>query len=100
MIRQHPARGLWEARYTAAGGRRRSLYAKTRKEAQEPLRAALSAADNGIAPADTRTTVEAYLASWLETTVAVKVRPRTVTRYRDTVRRYTSPASGAFRWRN
>jgi hypothetical protein len=50
MIRQHPARGLWEARYVAADGRKRSVYAKTRKEAQERLRAALTAADHGIAP--------------------------------------------------
>lgn len=34
MIRHHPVWGTWEARYTAADGRRRSLYAKTRREAR------------------------------------------------------------------
>ena len=67
MIRQHPARGLWEARYTAADGRRRSLYAKTRKEAQERLRAALTEADHGIRPTISRLTVAAYLDQWIAT---------------------------------
>jgi integrase len=94
MIRQHPARGLWEARYVGADGRKHSLYAKTRAAAQERLRAALTAADNGVAPADNRTTVAAYLETWLDTTVAVRVRPRTADSYRDTVRRYIVPSIG------
>jgi hypothetical protein len=61
MIRQHPARGLWEARYVGADGRKHSLYAKTGASAQERLRAALTAADNGIRPIRDRGTVAAYL---------------------------------------
>src|SRR4051812_25537936 len=97
MIREHPARGLWEARYVAADGRKRSLYAKTRREAQERLRAALLAAERGIAPADNRTSVEAYLRTWLDTTVAMKVRPRTAQSYGDTVCRYIVPSIGRVR---
>lgn len=54
MIRQHPARGLWEARYVGADGRKHSLYALSRKAAQERLRAALTDADRGIQPVVTR----------------------------------------------
>ena len=88
MIRQHPARGLWEARYVGADGRRHSPYAKTRREAQERLRAALTDADHGIRPIGNRTTVAAYLEEWL---VALRVRPRTADSYADTARRYIVP---------
>jgi len=94
MIRQHPARGLWEARYTAADGRRRSLYAKTRREAQERLRAALSDKDRGIRPTDGRLTVSTYLEDWLTGSVAIRNRPRTAASYRETVERYIAPAIG------
>jgi integrase len=92
MIRQHPARGLWEARYVGADGRKHSLYAKTRREAQERLRVALSAADNGIRPIGNRTTVAAYLEEWVAT---LRVRPRTAESYVDTLRRYVIPAVGS-----
>jgi len=36
-VRQRPD-GLWEGRYYAADGRRRSVYRKTKREAQEALR--------------------------------------------------------------
>ena len=87
MIRQHPARGLWEARYTAADGRRRSLYAKTRKEVQERLRTALTAVDQGIAPADTRTTVAAYLETWARLAAGSARRPPELPRDRQAVHR-------------
>jgi integrase len=92
MVRQHPARGLWEARYVGADGRKHSVYAKTRREAQERLRAALTAADNGIRPVESRTTVAALLEGWLPT---LRLRPRTVESYTDTVRRYIVPAIGS-----
>ena len=91
MIRQHPARGLWEARYVGADGRRHSLYAKTRREAQERLRGALTDADHGIRPIGNCATVAAYLEEWL---VTLRVRPRTAESYADTVRRYVIPAVG------
>ena len=91
MIRQHPARGLWEARYVGADGRRHSLYAKTRREAQERLRGALTDADHGIRPIGNRTTVAAYLEERL---VTLRVRPRTAESYADTVRRYVIAAVG------
>src|SRR6476659_3378307 len=95
MIRHHPARDLWEARYTAANGKRRSLYARTRREAQERLRAALLDADRRVRPADTRVTVNVYLSGWLASSVALRNRPRTAPSYADTADRYIVPAIGA-----
>lgn len=93
MIRQHPARGLWEARYVGADGRKHSIYAKTRAAAQERLRAALTAADNGIRPVRDRSTVAAYLDEWA-TSVAAHVRPRTAESYAAAVRLYLTPNLG------
>lgn len=93
MVREHPTRALWEARWVGADGRKHSLYAKTRKEAQERLRAALTAADNGIKPVRDRGTVEAFLAEWIEG-AAAHVRPRTIESYAATVRLYIVPAIG------
>jgi integrase len=94
MIREHPARQLWEARYTAADGRKRSLYAKTRREAQERLRTALLEADHNIVPVRERVTVGAYLEDWLTTSVQLRCRPRTVESYAETVKRYIKPSIG------
>jgi integrase len=70
------------------------VYAKTRKEAQERLRAALTAADHGIRPATGRLTVGDWLREWLTTSVETRNRPRTVASYRETVDRYIDPAIG------
>src|SRR5438128_2002304 len=93
-IRHHTARDLWEARYVGADRRRHSVYAKTRKDAQERLRAALTAADNGVRPIVDRGTVAAYLNECIETTSA-HVRPRTADSYAAAVRLYVVPAIGS-----
>jgi integrase len=94
MIRQHPARGLWEARYTAADGKRLSLYAKTQREAQERLRKALTDVDNGLPALTHRLTLDAWLDEWLATSVAARCRPSTARSYRDVAARYIRPALG------
>lgn len=76
QVRQR-ASGLWEGRYVAAGGRRCSVYAKTKRQAQEKMRAALTAADHGIRPLAGRATVGAYLEEWLATSVESRCRPST-----------------------
>jgi integrase len=78
-----------------ADDRRHSLYAKTRKEAQERLRAALTNADHGIRPIGNQTTVAAYLDDWLDSSVRLRCRPRTADSYAETVNRYIKPAIGA-----
>ena len=70
------------------------MYGKTRKEAQERLGAALTAADNGIRPIRDRGTVAAYLDEWA-VTVAAHVRPRTAESYAATARLYLIPSLGA-----
>ena len=93
QIRQRP-NGLWEGRFVGADRRRHSVYGKSKREAQEKLRTALIAADNGIRPVRGRTTVADWLAEWLEMFVRPNVRPRTADSYAETVRRYISPSIG------
>lgn len=93
QTRQRP-NGLWEGRYVGADHRRHSVYGKTRREAQERLRAALTAADHGIRPAVSRVTVGAWLEEWLSTSVEQRCRPATIASYRATVRLYIAPAIG------
>jgi integrase len=87
------ANGRWEGR-GRVNGRDISVSAATKREAQERLRAALSAADSGIRPVASRTTVAAFLEEWLETSVTQRCRPSTVSSYRETVIRYIVPAIG------
>ena len=70
------------------------MYAKTRGEAQERLRAALTEAHAGIRPTSARLTVERFLADWIETSVGPRCRPRTAGSYASTVRLYIVPAIG------
>jgi integrase len=93
-IRERESEGRWEGRYYTSDGRRHSAFAKTEKECQRKLRAALTA-DHGIAPTPQRLTVAAWLQEWLETSVEVRCRPRTVESYRETVSRYIVPAIGS-----
>jgi integrase len=85
--------GRWEGRYMAAG-RRRSVYAKTKRECQERLRAALLRVDQGVTPSASRTSVAAYLEEWLATSVATRCRPSTAASYRQVVRLYVEPSIG------
>ncbi|HUG95415.1 MAG TPA: tyrosine-type recombinase/integrase [Pleomorphomonadaceae bacterium] len=93
MVRHHPARDLWEARYLGADGRRHSLYAPTRKAAQERLRVALAAADQGIRPIGNRLTVSAFLDEWLAG-IRRSRRARTAESYATIARLYVIPAIG------
>ena len=92
-IRQRP-NGTWEARYRASHGRPRSLYARTRREAVERLRAALTEREQGIRPPSQRLTVSAFLADWLEHSVRPRCRPATVASYETMVRLYLDPELG------
>lgn len=73
QIRQRST-GLWEGRFWQ-DGRKRSVYGKKRREAQEKLRAALLNAQHGIRPVTTRTTVVEWLDEWLTGSVATRCRP-------------------------
>lgn len=86
--------GRWEARYRAADGRPRSIYAATRREAVERLRTALQERQQGIRPLDNRLTVAAFLDDWVEAT-SQRLRPRTAASYADDIRLYVKPAVGS-----
>lgn len=70
------------------------VYGKTKREAQERLRAAQTAADNGIRPVSQRVTVEAHLRAWVEALPEGPNRVRTIDSYRQTVERYILPSIG------
>jgi integrase len=78
--------GRWEARISLPNGKRKSSYAKTRRDAEKKLRDMLTDLDNGIVPADGRQTIKQYLTSWLET-VKSQVEPSSYVSYRTHIRR-------------
>lgn len=92
-IKQRPD-GRWEARVSLPGGKRRSFYGTTRKEAQDQLRAALRDIDAGLDLAAGRQTVGHFLEEWLADVVAPKLAPKTISSYRDVVRVHVKPALG------
>ncbi|MGH2382980.1 MAG: tyrosine-type recombinase/integrase [Candidatus Limnocylindria bacterium] len=92
-LRERP-NGTWEARYRAADGRQRSIYAKTRGEAAARLKAALRQRDAGLRPVDERLTLGDFLDDWLAHQVEPSRRPRTAESYRDVVRLYIKPELG------
>jgi integrase len=87
------ADGLWEARITLAGGKRKSFYAKTRKEAARKLAEVIRDRDKGLPIITDRQTVEQYFTSWLEV-MRAKIRPRTWKRYEQYVRVHLVPILG------
>jgi hypothetical protein len=88
------ADGLWEARVSLDGGKRKSLYGKTRKEAQDKLRTALRDIDAGVDLAAGRQTLGQFLDRWLIDSVKPTVRPKTFDSYAQLVRLYLKPDLG------
>jgi integrase len=88
------ADGLWEARVSLEGGKRRSFYGKTRKEAQDKLRVALRDLDAGLDLSAGRQTVGQFLDHWLEDVVKPTVRPKTHYSYAQLVRLHLKPNLG------
>ena len=88
------ADGLWEARVSLPGGKRRSLYGKTRREAQDKLRGALRDLDAGLDPSAGRQTVEQFLGQWLAASVRPSVKVKTYEGYESIVRVRVVPRIG------
>jgi len=88
------ADGLWEARVSLQGGKRKSLYGKTRKEVQDKLRGALRDMDAGLDLAAGRQTVGQYLDRWLADVARPNVRSSTFESYAGHVRNHLTPAIG------
>lgn len=88
------ADGLWEARVSLPGGKRKSLYGKSRKEAQDKLRAALRDLDAGLDLSAGRQTVAQFLAQWLDASVKPSVKTKTYEGYESIVRVRVVPHLG------
>src|SRR5579875_1555377 len=85
--------GRWEARIMLPGGRRKSLYGKTRKEVAQLLAEASRDRDKGLVIVTERQTVEQFLTNWLSN-VKGTIRPRTWRRYEQFIRIHALPALG------
>lgn len=92
-IRQRPD-GTWEARLSLPNGRRKSLYAKTRRAVQATLRQAQRDQEDGLDVGARRQTVAAFLTRWLEDTARPGIRPSTYQSYAGHVHHHLIPALG------
>lgn len=99
-IRQRPD-GRWEARYTV--GRdpgtgkqiQRSVYGSTQKEVRQKLAQITAAIDKGTYQTPNKVTVAEWMAEWLSTFCANKVKPLTLQSYQAITRNHIVPAMGA-----
>src|SRR5690242_12020220 len=85
--------GRWEARISLEGGKRKSLYGKTRQEAARKLAEALRDRDKGLPIVGERQTVAEYAAHWLET-VGPTIGPSSRVRYEQLIRIHIVSALG------
>ena len=94
-IRQRPD-GKWEARFIAGHdpgtGKpiRKSVYAKTQKEARQKLAQAVAAVDNKAYREPCKMTLGEWLDIWTDTYLE-GVKPRTVKIYEDDIRLHIKP---------
>src|SRR3954452_18256797 len=89
--------GLYMARYTvetATGAKRKTLYAKTRKEASEKLTEALAQAQKGITADAGAMTVGTFIERWLEDSVRGSVCQSTYDRNEAICRVHLIPTLG------
>src|SRR5918996_1442511 len=92
--------GLYMARYTvqtATGSKRKTLYGKTRREADEKLTKAKADRDGGLVFDADNLKLGEYLARWLADSVRDTVRPTTFERYEQIVRLHIRPALGSLK---
>ena len=85
--------GLWQARITLEGGRRKAYYGHTRQEVAAKLTAALRDHDRGLPIVGEKQTLQQYLMHWLEV-IRPRLRPRSFTRYEEAVRLHIVPTLG------
>ncbi|MDP9353535.1 MAG: N-terminal phage integrase SAM-like domain-containing protein, partial [Chloroflexota bacterium] len=80
-------------------GRRRTVYARTRREAQVAIEELRAESRQGIITPPGRVTVESHIAAWLRDIVQPTVRPATYRSYAQLARLYVLPAFGAVKLR-
>lgn len=98
-IYKNEARGRWEAKYFTVrsdGSRVRKLVtARTRKEVEAKLAAALEARDQGLAPPDTTTSFRTFADWWADHVLPAEgLAPATERWYRDVLKSYALPHVG------
>lgn len=86
--------GRWEGRALQADGRPKSVYARTRAEVVEMLRALLNARAGGTVVASDKSRVDAYLREWLDS-ARPSLKASTWRRYEELVRVHAIPIIGA-----
>ena len=89
--------GSWMARYTVqtpTGRKRKVIYAKSQAEARRKLTEALADRNRGLTYDSKGTTVEKYLARWLEDSVRGSVKATTYQSYASLVRLHVCPTLG------
>ena len=79
--------GRWEAQLRIERGGRRSLYGRSRRDAQQKLALAIRARQDGLLGASTRQSVSQYLEQWLNDVAQPSLRPSTFASYRLNVTR-------------
>jgi integrase len=84
--------GKWRAQVTL-DGRRLNFSAKTQRECQEWLKKTIGRIDDGMTYASTKTTLEEYMSSWLESSKA-SLRETTWSHYKSVTDRYILPKIG------
>ena len=92
-LRQRPD-GRWEARYNDAGGRRRSIYGASQKEARAALKDALRRIDAGQPATDSKMLLKDWGAHWLTHVIKPAKAPRTHHSYAERWRIDIDPALG------
>lgn len=98
------ADGRWTAAHyvlQSNGGRiRRAVYGKTRKEVADRLSELISKTAAGVPLAVESWTVERYADHWLSDVVAPRLRPATLSSYRETMRLHIAPTVGRIKLRS
>lgn len=86
----------WFGAYTAEGGKRKRVYAKTRQEAKALLAKAIADAEDGANPASRESDlmVSEYLTSWLSDCEA-SLKVTSYRRYEHSVQKHLAPGIGS-----
>jgi integrase len=86
--------GRWAASLTLEGGKRRTFYGKTRKQAYDKLKRAQHELQQGMLATGPKQTVKQYLEYWLEEVHKLTVKPATYIKYRSLLNRHVLPVLG------
>src|SRR5215210_525901 len=89
--------GRWEAQLSLPGGKRKSVYGKTKKEVREALKLALKKLDEGVDLGAPAQTLGVFLEHWLADSVRPRLAPKTHKTYRDLMRVHVIPTLGTTR---